>query len=230
MPRFVAAFLLITLSSIALPGMNGFVGEFLILLGTFQWSWKFAALAGTGVILSAVYMLWMFQRVNYGEITNEKNRALPDLSPREWALMVPTIAMAIVMGVFPGPFTRPMERSVNKVIERVTAPKTATLGAPGQLEGSGQHFLMRVGPHPHALSRGLRPLPAIEEGDGAGTVPISAQGQNQQGLRPDQRPRPEAAARRLGVGPPPRGLVFRATLRRDSAEALAEAKPASSEK
>jgi NADH-quinone oxidoreductase subunit M len=125
MPRFVAAFLLITLSSVALPGMNGFVGEFLILVGAFQWSWKFAALAATGVILSAVYMLWMFQRVNYGEITNEKNRSLPDLTPREWALMIPSIAMAIVMGVFPGPFLRPMERSVNKVIERVTTPRTA---------------------------------------------------------------------------------------------------------
>ena len=102
MPRFVAAFLLITLSSIALPGMNGFVGEFLILLGGFLWNPKFAAFAATGVILSAVYMLWMFQRVNYGELTNAKNRALPDLTPREWALMVPTIAMAIVMGVVPG--------------------------------------------------------------------------------------------------------------------------------
>ena len=79
MPRLVAAFLLITLSSIALPGMNGFIGEFLILVGAFLWSPKFAALAASGVILSAVYMLWMFQRVNYGEITHEKNRSLPDL-------------------------------------------------------------------------------------------------------------------------------------------------------
>ena len=103
MPRFVAAFLLVTLSSIALPGMNGFVGEFLILLGGFLWNPKFAALAATGVILSAVYMLWMFQRVNYGEVTNTKNASLPDLLPREWALMVPTIAMAIVMGIVPEP-------------------------------------------------------------------------------------------------------------------------------
>jgi NADH-quinone oxidoreductase subunit M len=120
MPRLVAAFLLITLSSIALPGLNGFVGEFLILLGTFQWSPRFAAFASTGVILSAVYMLWMFQRVNYGEVTNEKNRRLPDLTPREWALIVPTVAMTIVMGVFPNAFLRPMEPSVNRTIERVT--------------------------------------------------------------------------------------------------------------
>jgi NADH-quinone oxidoreductase subunit M len=119
MPRLVAAFLLITLSSIALPGMNGFIGEFLILLGAFLWSPKFAALAASGVILSAVYMLWMFQRVNYGEITHEKNRSLPDLTPREWGLMVPTIAMAIVMGVFPQVFLRPMEPSVRRTIERI---------------------------------------------------------------------------------------------------------------
>jgi NADH-quinone oxidoreductase subunit M len=118
-PRLVAAFLVITLSSIALPGLNGFVGEFLILIGAFKWSPRFAALAATGVILSAVYMLWMFQRVNYGPVTNAKNRALPDLSPREWAMVIPTIAMAIVMGVAPAMFLRPMEASVNKTIDRV---------------------------------------------------------------------------------------------------------------
>jgi NADH-quinone oxidoreductase subunit M len=78
-----------------------------------------AAFAATGVILSAVYMLWMFQRVNYGPVTNEKNRSLPDLTPREWALMIPTVAMCIFMGVFPNVFLRPMEPAINKVIERV---------------------------------------------------------------------------------------------------------------
>ena len=104
MPRLVASFLLITLASVALPGMNGFVGEFLILLGAFLWNTRLAAFAATGVILSAVYMLWMFQRVNYGDVTNAKNRSLPDLTPREWTMMVPTIAMCIVMGVLPGVF------------------------------------------------------------------------------------------------------------------------------
>jgi NADH-quinone oxidoreductase subunit M len=127
MPRFVAAFLLVTLSSIALPGMNGFVGEFLILLGGFLWNPKFAALAASGVILSAVYMLWMFQRVNYGEVTNTKNSSLPDLLPREWALMVPTIAMAIVMGVLPNVFLRPMEPAVKRTIERVTGRSYASV-------------------------------------------------------------------------------------------------------
>ena len=124
-PRLVAAFLLVTLSSIALPGMNGFIGEFLILVGAFRWSHSFAAFAATGVILSAVYMLWMFQRVNYGAVTNEKNRAMPDLTPREWALMVPTVAMAIVMGIVPGMFLRPMAPAVAQVIERVTGAQPA---------------------------------------------------------------------------------------------------------
>src|SRR3954452_17116916 len=92
MPWLVASFLLITLASVALPGMNGFVGEFLILVGAFLWNTRLAAFAATGVILSAVYMLWMFQRVNYGDITNAKNRSLPDLTSREWTMMVPTIA------------------------------------------------------------------------------------------------------------------------------------------
>jgi NADH-quinone oxidoreductase subunit M len=119
-PRLVAAFLVITLSSIALPGLNGFVGEFLILIGAFRWDAQLTAFAATGVILSAVYMLWMFQRVNYGPLTNEENRGLPDLRPWEWAQVVPTIALAILMGVAPGIFLRPMEPAVTSVIDRVT--------------------------------------------------------------------------------------------------------------
>jgi NADH-quinone oxidoreductase subunit M len=125
MPRLVAAFLLVTLSSIALPGMNGFVGEFLILVGAFRWNPRMTIFAATGVILSAVYMLWMFQRVNYGPVTSEKNTSLPDMTAREWALMVPTIAMAIVMGVFPGVFLRPMQPSISRVIERVNGSQPA---------------------------------------------------------------------------------------------------------
>jgi NADH-quinone oxidoreductase subunit M len=124
-PRLVAAFLVITLSSIALPGLNGFVGEFLILVGAFRRMPTLAAIAATGVILSAVYMLWMFQRVNYGPVTNEKNRSMRDLTPREWALVVPTIAMAVVMGVAPAMFLRPMAPSVSKVIDRVNGSQPA---------------------------------------------------------------------------------------------------------
>jgi NADH-quinone oxidoreductase subunit M len=115
-PHLVAVFLLVTLSSIGLPGTNGFVGEFLILLGVFRTSPKMAAFAATGVILSATYMLWMFQRVNYGEVTNEKNAELPDLRPREWVVIVPIVAMAIVMGLLPNLFLRPMEASIDRTL------------------------------------------------------------------------------------------------------------------
>jgi NADH-quinone oxidoreductase subunit M len=148
-PRFVAAFLLITLSSIALPGMNGFVGEFMILIGAFRWSPKLTAFAATGVILSAVYMLWMFQRVNYGPVSNDKNRSMRDLSPREWALVVPTVAMAILMGAIPGVFLRPMEPAVNRVIERVTGSQPARV----RLETPPQMPLTPASPEPRTVDR-----------------------------------------------------------------------------
>ncbi len=116
MPHLVAAFLIVTLASIGLPGLNGFVGEFLILLGAFRWDPRLAAFAATGVILSATYMLWMFQRVNYGPVTNEKNANLPDLKPREWAVIVPIIAVSILMGVLPNLFLRPIERAVERML------------------------------------------------------------------------------------------------------------------
>src|SRR5947207_5277943 len=90
-PHLVAAFLIVTASSIGLQGLNGFVGEFLILLGAFSWNPRFAAFAATGIILSATYMLWMFQRVNYGPVANEQNASLSDLTPREWAILVPVV-------------------------------------------------------------------------------------------------------------------------------------------
>jgi NADH-quinone oxidoreductase subunit M len=128
MPRFVAAFLLVTLASIGLPGFNGFVGEFLILLGTFAWKPRLAMLAATGVILSATYMLWMFQRVNYGTVDNEKNASLPDLGPRDWAVMVPTIALIVLMGVLPNLFLRPMSASIERLLDHVRQ------GAPAEIQ------------------------------------------------------------------------------------------------
>jgi NADH-quinone oxidoreductase subunit M len=126
-PRLVAAFLIVTLASIGLPGLNGFVGEFLILLGAFAWDRPLAVVAASGVVLSATYMLWMFQRVNYGPITSEKNQGLPDLSPREFAVIGPIIALALLMGVFPNVFLRPMEASVERLVSRVAASVPADI-------------------------------------------------------------------------------------------------------
>ena len=131
MPRLVAAFLIVTLSSIGLPGLNGFVGELLILLGAFRWDPRMAAFAATGVILSAAYMLWMFQRVNYGPVDNEKNAGLADLGAREWAVIVPIIAIAVAMGVVPNLFLRPIEPSVDRMLNQVSrgAPSRVTAQA-----------------------------------------------------------------------------------------------------
>jgi NADH-quinone oxidoreductase subunit M len=127
-PHLVAAFLIITLSSIGLPGLNGFVGEFLILLGAFRWDPRLAAFAATGVILSATYMLWMFQRVNYGPVTDAENAGLADLRPREWAVIVPIIAIAVLMGVLPNLFLRPIEPSVERILSHVQQ------SAPGRIQ------------------------------------------------------------------------------------------------
>jgi NADH-quinone oxidoreductase subunit M len=129
-PRLTAGALLITLASIGLPGMNGFIGEFLIMLGGFKWDPRFVVVAGLGVILSAVYMLWMFQRVFYGEVTNDHNRTMPDLSLREWAIVGPLAAMAIYMGVVPNVFLKPMEPAVNRIVERVGQFEPLTASAP----------------------------------------------------------------------------------------------------
>jgi NADH-quinone oxidoreductase subunit M len=124
MPRLTAAFFIITLASIGMPALNGFIGEFLTMLGAYLWVPWYVYGAGLGVILSAVYMLWMFQRVYLGEITHEENRALPDLTPREWVSVVPLCAVAIVMGIFPGIFLAPMEPAVERVVERVQEVRT----------------------------------------------------------------------------------------------------------
>jgi NADH-quinone oxidoreductase subunit M len=129
-PRLVAVFLLVTLSSIGLPGLNGFVGEFLILLGTFRWDPRFAVVAASGVVLSAVYMLWMFQRVNYGQLSHDENRTLPDLSVRERWVIVPIVAMTVVMGVMPGIFLRPMQPSVERLLQRVGRDVVARTAVP----------------------------------------------------------------------------------------------------
>ncbi|HOQ59689.1 MAG TPA: NADH-quinone oxidoreductase subunit M [Vicinamibacterales bacterium] len=136
MPRLVAAFFVITLSSIGLPGLNGFVGEFLILLGAFRWNPWLAAAAASGVILSAVYMLWMFQRVNYGSVTNPKNEGLPDMDRREGWVLVPAIAMAVFMGVAPWVFLRPMTPAVERIVSRMAEAEPARAGtAPGREPG-----------------------------------------------------------------------------------------------
>ena len=116
MPVLSSFFLFITLSSIGLPLLNGFVGEFLILLGVGQTSVTSAAIAATGVILSAAYLLWLYQRVFLQEVVHEENRHLQDLSMREKFVLWPLAVMALVMGVASPWFMRPMEPSTERVM------------------------------------------------------------------------------------------------------------------
>lgn len=116
MPIYAAFFMIVTLSSIGLPGTNGFVGEFLILLGAFRSNVVYGVLATTGVILGAAYMLWMFQRVMFGKITRPENEKLKDLNAREITILVPMVILIFLMGIYPKLFFSKMDASVEKFI------------------------------------------------------------------------------------------------------------------
>jgi NADH-quinone oxidoreductase subunit M len=181
-PAFAAVWLIVTLSSIGLPGTNGFVGEFLILTGTFvskmpgaQW---WATFAATGVILGAVYMLWMYQRVWQGDITREENRHIKDLNLREWLILAPLIVLIFVMGLFPTPFldlARPsvarfvglMERTAPELAGDPAASVTPVVAAPAVLPGqrAPTRQLLEIAPRlrpiqpgNNLLPQGLRPV------------------------------------------------------------------------
>lgn len=124
-PVYASIFLVTMLSSIGLPGLNGFIGEFLIMLGAFKANLWAGTIAVSGVVLGAVYMLWMYQRVIFGELKNEENKKLTDLSPREVAIFVPLLALMFLMGLYPNPLLNRMEKSVEATLARV-AQRTAT--------------------------------------------------------------------------------------------------------
>jgi len=128
-PALSALFLVVALSSLGLPGLNGFVGEFLILVGTFQINRPLAVFATTGIIFAAVYLLWMYQRVFFGSITNEANRHLPDLSVREWAILLPILLFIVWIGVYPVSFTGLTEASAQALIAQVQSKAAATVSA-----------------------------------------------------------------------------------------------------
>jgi len=135
MPIYSMVFVIVTLSSIGLPGLNGFVGEFLILLGAFKDARPYAIVAASGVVLGAVYMLWAAQRVLFGKLDKDENRNLPDLDRRELAVLVPLLVMIVVMGVYPKPFLARMHDAVGGLMthveERVQAERRADSGAAG---------------------------------------------------------------------------------------------------
>jgi NADH-quinone oxidoreductase subunit M len=122
LPIFTTVFMITTFSSIGLPGLNGFVGEFLILLGSFSSehvSPVYAVLGTTGVIIAAVYMLWMFRRVMFGELDKDENRSLIDLNARELGLMIPLIALMFYLGFHATPVLKEISKSSDRIVEKV---------------------------------------------------------------------------------------------------------------
>ncbi len=140
MPIYATIFVITTMSSIGLPFLNGFVGEFLTMIGMWSshaldsitflgWNWNYVAamIAGTGVIFAAVYMLWMVQRVFFGKLTNPKNKSLKDLSWREIGLIAPLLFLMVYMGVYPAPFLNASRESIVAIRERLIPPAGGTI-------------------------------------------------------------------------------------------------------
>ena len=122
MPVFAAFFMIVALSSAGLPGLNGFVGEFLILLGSFNSTFlgtpAFAIAGAVGVILAAVYLLWGYQRVFFGKVEHPENKALKDLTLREWLVLIPVVVFIVWIGIYPGTFLRKSELASRQVIHQ----------------------------------------------------------------------------------------------------------------
>jgi len=125
MPKYAAVFMVFTLASIGLPGTSGFVGEFASLAGAYLYSSTLAVIAATGVILAAAYMLWLYRRVIFGELTKDDLKKMGDLKPREMAIFVPLVAAVIWLGVYP----KPVFDVINPSIERVVAEHESAMAA-----------------------------------------------------------------------------------------------------
>ncbi|MCW8861492.1 MAG: proton-conducting transporter membrane subunit, partial [Rhodospirillales bacterium] len=122
------AFMVFMLASVGMPGTSGFVGEFLILIGVYQVSFWLAALAATGLVLGAAYMLYLYRRVIFGRLTKEDLKGVLDLNAREVAIFAPLIFVTIWMGVYPIPFLDVMHVSVANLIEQFNAAVAAADG------------------------------------------------------------------------------------------------------
>jgi NADH-quinone oxidoreductase subunit M len=125
MPGYALLFLLFTMASIGLPGTSGFVGEFLSLIGVYEASSWVALICGTGVILGAAYMLWLYWRIAFGTAAGDDTRAMTDLTAREWALLAPIAAVVLWMGIYPESFLAPMRRDVAMLEARLASHKPA---------------------------------------------------------------------------------------------------------
>ncbi len=119
MPNFAAIYLIISLSSLGMPLLNGFIGEFAILRGVFEVEMMWAVWGVIGIVLGAAYLLWLYQRVMFGAVTNPHNEGLPDLNLREYACLIPLVVMAFWIGIYPAPFFRYLEKPVEALVRQV---------------------------------------------------------------------------------------------------------------
>ena len=151
MPVYAVVFAIVLFSSIGLPGLNGFIGEFTILVGAWQLPSKiWVCLAASGIVLGAAYMLWLYQRVMLGKVTREENRSLEDLrvvgwgrGAREFWYLVPLVLLALWIGLYPKPFFAVLEEPVTRLVQRLERVRTAQAAggvpirvAPGAIEGA----------------------------------------------------------------------------------------------
>jgi NADH-quinone oxidoreductase subunit M len=146
MPVFATFFMIVMLSSAGLPGLNGFVGEFLILLGSFKSQFLgnhwYAIVAATGVVFAAIYLLWSYQRIFFGKLDNPENQKLLDLNPREWAVLVPVVIFIVWIGFYPGTFLQKSALSSRHLIQqvedarRIGQARTAAESVPESVSGS----------------------------------------------------------------------------------------------
>ncbi len=134
MPVFAGFFLFMAFASIGLPGLNGFVGEFLILIGSFATLPVLAIIASFGVLLAAIYMLWAYERVFTGEPDKEENRALVDLSPREIGLLAPLAILVLVIGLYPSVLLDKIAPSTEAVLDHIESSTDFVVPAPGRLD------------------------------------------------------------------------------------------------
>jgi NADH-quinone oxidoreductase subunit M len=128
-PFYGAIFLIVMLSSVGLPGLNGFVGEFTILVGVFQANKAFAVIGTLGVILAAWYLLTAFRQMMQGPLDKPANQKLTDLTRREWAVLLPIVVLFFIIGLFPGLFFDKMDTSVRELHLRVGRPAAVTTTA-----------------------------------------------------------------------------------------------------
>jgi len=150
MPNFAAVYLIVTLSSLGMPLLNGFIGEFTILRGIFEVKWQYAAWGVIGVVLGAAYLLWLYQRVMFGNITNPLNEHLPDLNGREWATLLPLVFLAFWIGIYPAPLFHVLEAPVDRLMRTVN---------PGYLPPAVPAALMDA-PLPPPMAEAFPVLPA----------------------------------------------------------------------